>query len=72
MQPTGHPAAMPAHSLADPSKGGRDRPDHLVAFSWNRWSPSLECALATRQVKAALSAMVVKTDRKDARGIAQL
>ncbi len=26
----------------------------------------------TRQVKAALSAMVVKTDRKDARGIAQL
>ncbi len=28
--------------------------------------------LATRHVKAALSAMVVKTDRKDARGIAQL
>jgi transposase len=28
--------------------------------------------LATRQVKAALSAMIVKTDRKDARGIAQL
>jgi transposase len=28
--------------------------------------------LETRQVKAALSAMVVKTDRKDARGIAQL
>ena len=27
--------------------------------------------LETRQVKAALSAMVVKTDRKDARGIAQ-
>src|SRR4051794_41920098 len=26
----------------------------------------------TRQVKAALSAMVVKTDRKDARGIARL
>ena len=40
MQPTGHPAAMPGHSLADPSKGGRDKPDHLVAFSWNRWSPS--------------------------------
>jgi transposase len=28
--------------------------------------------LETRQVKAAFSAMVVKTDRKDARGIAQL
>ena len=28
--------------------------------------------LETRQVKAALSAMVVKTDKKDARGIAQL
>jgi transposase len=28
--------------------------------------------LETRQVKAALSAMVVKTDRKDARGIARL
>ena len=28
--------------------------------------------LETRQVKAALSAMVVKTDRKDARGTAQL
>ena len=28
--------------------------------------------LKTRQVKAALSAMVVKTDKKDARGIAQL
>ena len=28
--------------------------------------------LETRQVKAALSAMVVKTDRKDARGISQL
>jgi transposase len=28
--------------------------------------------LETRQVKAALSAMTVKTDRKDARGIAQL
>ena len=28
--------------------------------------------LETRRVKAALSAMVVKTDRKDARGIAQL
>src|SRR3954453_64607 len=28
--------------------------------------------LETRQVKAALSAMVVKTDRKDARGLAQL
>ena len=28
--------------------------------------------LETRQVKAALSAMVVKTDRKDARGVAQL
>ena len=28
--------------------------------------------LETRQVKTALSAMVVKTDRKDARGIAQL
>src|SRR3712207_8568672 len=28
--------------------------------------------LETRHVKAALSAMVVKTDRKDARGIAQL
>src|SRR3954454_4198579 len=28
--------------------------------------------LETRQVKAALSAMVVKTDRKDTRGIAQL
>ena len=28
--------------------------------------------LETRQVKAALSAMVVKTDPKDARGIAQL
>jgi transposase len=28
--------------------------------------------LETRQVKAALSALVVKTDRKDARGIAQL
>ena len=28
--------------------------------------------LETRQVKAALSAMVVKTDRQDARGIAQL
>jgi transposase len=28
--------------------------------------------LETRQVKAALSAMVVRTDRKDARGIAQL
>ena len=28
--------------------------------------------LETRQVKAALAAMVVKTDRKDARGIAQL
>jgi transposase len=28
--------------------------------------------LETRQVKAALSAMVVKTDRRDARGIAQL
>jgi transposase len=28
--------------------------------------------LETRQVKAALSAMMVKTDRKDARGIAQL
>jgi transposase len=28
--------------------------------------------LETRDVKAALSAMVVKTDRKDARGIAQL
>ena len=28
--------------------------------------------MPTRQVKAALSAMVVKTDRKDARGIAQL
>ena len=28
--------------------------------------------LETRHVKAALSAMVIKTDRKDARGIAQL
>ena len=28
--------------------------------------------LETRQVKAALSAMIVKTDRKDARGIAHL
>src|SRR3954451_18329661 len=28
--------------------------------------------LETRQVKAALSAMIVQTDRKDARGIAQL
>jgi transposase len=28
--------------------------------------------LETRHVKAALSAMIVKTDRKDARGIAQL
>ena len=28
--------------------------------------------LETRQVKAALSAMAVKTDRRDARGIAQL
>ena len=28
--------------------------------------------LETRHVKAALSAMLVKTDRKDARGIAQL
>src|SRR5918995_1714822 len=28
--------------------------------------------LETRHVKAALSAMVVKTDRRDARGIAQL
>ena len=28
--------------------------------------------LETRQVKAALSAMTVKTDRRDARGIAQL
>ena len=28
--------------------------------------------LETRQVKAALAAMIVKTDRKDARGIAQL
>ena len=28
--------------------------------------------LEIRHVKAALSAMVVKTDRKDARGIAQL
>src|SRR5215217_5562373 len=28
--------------------------------------------LETRHVKAALSAMTVKTDRKDARGIAQL
>ena len=28
--------------------------------------------LETRHVKAALSALVVKTDRKDARGIAQL
>src|SRR5688500_6028417 len=33
------------------------------------WSTVL---LETRHVKAALSAMVVKTDRKDARGIAQL
>jgi transposase len=32
----------------------------------------LEVVLETRQVKAALSAMVVKTDKKDARGIAQL
>src|SRR5690606_16775943 len=28
--------------------------------------------LETRHVKAALSAMIIKTDRKDARGIAQL
>ena len=28
--------------------------------------------LETRHVKAALSAMMVKTDRKDARGLAQL
>ena len=40
MQPTGHPAAMKAHSLAGPSKGGRGGLDQLVAFSWNRWSPS--------------------------------
>jgi transposase len=31
-----------------------------------------EAVLETRHVKAALSAMTVKTDRKDARGLAQL
>ena len=31
---------MKAHPLTTPSKGGRDRPNHLVAFSWNGWSPS--------------------------------
>ncbi len=40
MQPTGHPAAMKTHPLADPPKGGRGGLDQLVAFSWNRWSRS--------------------------------
>jgi hypothetical protein len=34
--------------------------------------PGSRVLLETRHVKAALSAMVVKTDRKDARGIARL
>lgn len=51
----------------------------LEAGTLSQWLPAgLTAAgfeavlLETRHVKAALSAMVVKTDRKDARGIAQL
>ena len=51
----------------------------LEAGPLSQWLHSALCAagfevvlLETRHVKAALSAMTVKTDRKDARGIAQL
>ena len=51
----------------------------LEAGPLSQWlQSSLKCAglevvlLETRHVKAALSAMTVKTDRKDARGLAQL
>src|SRR3954449_8271190 len=51
----------------------------LEAGPLSQWLPAalvkagFEAALLeTRHVKAALSAMIVKTDRKDARGIAQL
>jgi transposase len=51
----------------------------LEAGPLSQWLHSAVCAagfdvvlLETRHVKAALSAMTVKTDRKDARGIAQL
>jgi transposase len=51
----------------------------LEAGPLSQWLQSgLKCAglevvlLETRHVKAALSAMTVKTDRKDARGLAQL
>ena len=51
----------------------------LEAGPLSQWLQSgLKCAglevvlLETRHVKAAFSAMTVKTDRKDARGLAQL
>ena len=63
------------------SAGSRpgDRADRLEAGPLSQWlhagltSAGFEAVLLeTRHVKAALSAMTVKTDRKDARGIAQL
>lgn len=37
-----------------------------------RWDPDQKELMETRQVRAALSAMIAKTDRNDARGMAQL
>src|SRR5262245_23393915 len=59
--------------------GSRDLFAPPKAGPLSQWLQSgLKCArlevvlLETRHVKAALSAMTVKTDRKDARGLAQL
>src|SRR4051812_45540808 len=62
--------------------GGLPRPVARVGLEAGPLSQWLQAALVkagydavlleTRHVKAALSAMIVKTDRKDARGIAQL
>src|ERR671921_804557 len=47
-------------------------PEALVRFFGQLGVPVTRIGLEARHVKAALSAMIVKTDRKDARGIAQL
>jgi hypothetical protein len=74
-------ARLPAHNLspkAQPTIIIRDAKDSPKRVRCSQWlhaeltAAGLSAILMTRHVKAALKAMTVKTDRNDARGMAQL